>query len=534
MASSQEAAETLAAMAPQAEETDTQPAKRQRKGKLEAAQAAVVREQAAVSEAQGKIAVLESGPLKAADRKKLETLQKRLSKHKAELVQATSNLQAVQEKKAADAAAAEKKAARDLATAEANRPLSEAGQEVLTELRMQFDHKFNNTSDKAEAVWAHVHKEFSAAVDKGQLPESDRRSVTALTRRYALEYGEFKLWCSIANRAIHESGVPADQVEERVEAHRRKSTHIFLKYGFAGRPMSAPEWQISSDTAAAGGMGNCLPSTNKQKPNSTPKPNGKERSSKPKGKERSSAAEEEGSEPPSGCDDDDDSDGDGGNYNFNFSEAGLGGFEGGNMFPNGESEGSGGSGGGGDGVIGHATASAAKGAGGSANDTCRSTRTPSPVPLPNLHIGGGESGRPPKPTETKKASSTAEVLLAISPPLQVHACTYVCVHTPTAAPTHRHSSISLTSSRHSWKHSESMRRSWWENALCSSSYTPMSLGNPLWVGIPLLLPHLLEPWQPPLGGYTIWVGARKGVRAARQWCEPERGLWGKGSLCGTQ
>ena len=83
-------------------------------------------------------------------------------------------------------------------------------------------------------LWAHVHKEFCAAVDQGQLPEEDRRNVAALIKRYALEYGVFKLWYAIANHAIHESGVAADQVEEKVDAHRRKSTRIFLKYSFAG------------------------------------------------------------------------------------------------------------------------------------------------------------------------------------------------------------------------------------------------------------------------------------------------------------
>ena len=106
---SQEATETLAAMAPRAEETNAPPAKKQRKGKLEAAQAAVVQNQAAVSEAEGKIAVLESGPLTAADRKKLDTLKQRLNKNQAALLQAQSNLEAAQEKKAADDAAAEKK-----------------------------------------------------------------------------------------------------------------------------------------------------------------------------------------------------------------------------------------------------------------------------------------------------------------------------------------------------------------------------------------------------------------------------------------
>jgi hypothetical protein len=77
----------------------------------------------------------------------------------------------------------------------------------------------------------------------------------ALQKRFSNELGEFRLWCSIANRAIELSGVPAEEVEEKVGAHYRVTTHIFRKAGWGLKPMSTPPWQVSAETAANGGMG---------------------------------------------------------------------------------------------------------------------------------------------------------------------------------------------------------------------------------------------------------------------------------------
>ena len=48
-----------------------------------------------------------------------------------------------------------------------------------------------------------------------------------LMKRYTVELGEFSLWCAVANRAMELSGVPADEVEERVRAHWRPTTPNF-------------------------------------------------------------------------------------------------------------------------------------------------------------------------------------------------------------------------------------------------------------------------------------------------------------------
>ena len=47
------------------------------------------------------------------------------------------------------------------------------------------------------------------------------RAAFRFTSRFDGEWGEFKLWCTVAQRAIEDSGVPADEVEEKVEKHRR-------------------------------------------------------------------------------------------------------------------------------------------------------------------------------------------------------------------------------------------------------------------------------------------------------------------------
>ena len=56
--------------------------------------------------------------------------------------------------------------------------------------------------------------------------------------------GSFRLWCATANRAIEQSGVPADEVEERVRLNYRPTTPIFRRNGWMERPMSVPTWQV--------------------------------------------------------------------------------------------------------------------------------------------------------------------------------------------------------------------------------------------------------------------------------------------------
>ena len=118
-----------------------------------------------------------------------------------------------------EAEAARAKALRQADKEESARSITEAAQLLLVELRMKYESRFTNTSDTADAVWAHIHADYTAAIDDGTLHETDARTAEQLTKRYATELGEFRLWCAVANRAIEDSGVPRDEVEEKVRAH---------------------------------------------------------------------------------------------------------------------------------------------------------------------------------------------------------------------------------------------------------------------------------------------------------------------------
>ena len=129
------------------------------------------------------------------------------------------------------------------------RAWSEAGILVLVEERLKRQKEFDNSSDTAASIWPHVH----AAVIKRiptELPETDRRPWEAMrdkcvrapplkrgllrarpwlteraieshVHRYQKEYGCFKLWAGVAHRAMQQSGLPRDEVEEKVDTHRR-------------------------------------------------------------------------------------------------------------------------------------------------------------------------------------------------------------------------------------------------------------------------------------------------------------------------
>ena len=100
-------------------------------------------------------------------------------------------------------------------------------------------------------------------------------------RRYQKrELAEFRLWVGTAERAMELSGVPADEIEERVTSHyrcapvrprpfpshpsfltrfraRRLSTKIFIKAGWLEKlkDWSNPAWTMEGATAQQGGCG---------------------------------------------------------------------------------------------------------------------------------------------------------------------------------------------------------------------------------------------------------------------------------------
>ena len=108
--------------------------------------------------------------------------------------------------------------------------LTDLGSISMVQLRIKMQPRFDNSSDTSDSAWAHVHAAFLKLVEDGTLPEHDRISVAALKRRWTLEYGEFKMWCATANRAVEQSGVPRDQVEELVKAHYRCTTTTFRRH----------------------------------------------------------------------------------------------------------------------------------------------------------------------------------------------------------------------------------------------------------------------------------------------------------------
>ena len=144
------------------------------------------------------------------------TQKKALKKEQERLSDLTTKLQTEKEKLAlaTDAArvkeqedAARKKAAHQ--REEMNRALSDAGVLRLIEIRLSFQPRFDNSSDKSDDIWKHVCEDFHKEVQQGLLPKSDARSVEACKKRFALELGEFRLWSATANRATKLSGVHA-------------------------------------------------------------------------------------------------------------------------------------------------------------------------------------------------------------------------------------------------------------------------------------------------------------------------------------
>ena len=79
------------------------------------------------------------------------------------------------------AAALEKKDAAKKDAAEAAREMSDLGAVALVELVLgKHSRSFQNNSDTVSKVWEHVHADFMAKVDAGELPDSDGRSVESL------------------------------------------------------------------------------------------------------------------------------------------------------------------------------------------------------------------------------------------------------------------------------------------------------------------------------------------------------------------
>ena len=113
---------------------------------------------------------------KKRDRDRLEVDENKLKEMRVEIEAAEKVVDGIRTTMAEKAAAEQAKAAAAAAKEEATRALSEAGQIMLCELRGKYSKQMDNTSDKVDSVWAHIHADFMKHVKSGDLPASDERS----------------------------------------------------------------------------------------------------------------------------------------------------------------------------------------------------------------------------------------------------------------------------------------------------------------------------------------------------------------------
>ena len=207
-------------------DADEEPRKKKPRGnKIEQKTRAIEEQEKKLALEQEKVRVMEAkrGTNKrdvqalSSARAKVDKLERSLTDLRQELqdaVQRASVLAELEKKRLEKAAERE----------EESRNMSEAGVMQLVTIRLSYQSRFDNPSDKADKIWEHIHDEFMKLVEDDELPPGDGRSQTALEKRFNTELGEFRLWSATANRAIEHSGVPADEVEEKVRAHYRPTS----------------------------------------------------------------------------------------------------------------------------------------------------------------------------------------------------------------------------------------------------------------------------------------------------------------------
>ena len=225
--------------------------KRHRSTKLETAEKKLRLQEMSLNKYQAKYAeYIKAG--RKPNEQTVKNCEKRIEDHRVEVERAKSNLELVRveaEKEAARKAAAEAARAKN---AELSAHLSEAAVILLVELRMKHDKHITDTVEKNDSVWeGRILPEYSKAIEEGVLAESDKRTVQGLKSRFDTELGEFRLWCHVANKAHELSGVPRDDLIERVSAHRRPTTSIFLRHNFGAKPMSCPPFRMNGEGVTA-------------------------------------------------------------------------------------------------------------------------------------------------------------------------------------------------------------------------------------------------------------------------------------------
>ena len=94
----------------------------------------------------------------------------------------------------------------------------------LVDVRVRWQDRMDNTSDKNVDVWQHITKELHRAIDEGNFDECNRRTAESYMARWSVELSAYRQWCAVCQRAITQSGLAADEVLERVQQHQRLST----------------------------------------------------------------------------------------------------------------------------------------------------------------------------------------------------------------------------------------------------------------------------------------------------------------------
>mmetsp|Transcript_37814 Transcript_37814/g.86490 ORF Transcript_37814/g.86490 Transcript_37814/m.86490 type:complete len:309 (+) Transcript_37814:61-987(+) len=197
------------------------------------------------------VAKSENKPLSAREAAALDKWRHDVEAMNLELAGLQKKSEEALARKAMREQAAEAAASRRLEKESENRHMSEAGVLALVDLRMRYESRIANHSDTVDSVWQHIHKEFVTMCDDVQLPRTDARAVGSLRSKFSTEQIEFRNWAKVADRAMKESGVAADEVMERVDIHRRPSTRVFYRHGWHKRPMSTPPFTISGGSAAS-------------------------------------------------------------------------------------------------------------------------------------------------------------------------------------------------------------------------------------------------------------------------------------------
>ena len=196
--------------------------KRKRAAPLDAAIKTVGSIHSSLEAAKGKLLLAQSATGLARSvpmQKKLDTAVEKVAKWTRQLQDAEAKVSQLKEsaRLAAEVAASKKVAADE--KAESSKNLSEAALMAIVEIRIKYQKKYDNSSDTAANIWPHIHAEYLKKITDGTLAESDRISNTQLQRRWSLELGKFRLWCSVANKAMSLSGVTRDKVEDDVSVH---------------------------------------------------------------------------------------------------------------------------------------------------------------------------------------------------------------------------------------------------------------------------------------------------------------------------